>query len=555
MLIYLKFDEMVQTFLKNGGKLFLSKQTTIFSAAAIIAISILASRVLGLFRYRLLAAFFGGEIETLDAFIAASIIPEAIFEILIFGSISVAFIPVFSAFVAKGETKKAWVLASSVLNLGLLTFFVLSLLLFIFSPHLPSLVAPGLARDNPQIGSLMTGLIRVMILSQLFFVVSVFLTGILQSFGHFLFPALAAVFYNLGIIAGIVFLSPFLGIYGPAWGMVLGALLHFLVQLPLAMKVGTKFHFVINFGADGVKQVVELMWPRALNLLVIRLNDFVNIALASLLASGSIVALNFAQTLQFVPVGLFGASLAQASLPILSTQAAHGNTEEFKRIFMSAVNQIIFLCLPTMALLSILRVPAVRLVFGASQFPWELTLLTGQVLIILSLSIVTQSLSLLLVRGFYAFHDPKTPVACGFFSIVLNIILSFVFIKTFSLPIHFLAVSYFLGSFSNVFLLMVFLDRKIHFDRRTLFLPGSKILLATLIMLVFLYVPFKLFDFLLDTARTFNLLVLTVISGTCGLFAFFATARLLGIEESRTLFRVFSKVNFTKKVEPQEILT
>lgn len=546
---------MVREFLKNGARLFLAKQTTIFSAAAVIAFSIAISRILGLVRYRLLATYFGGEIQSLDAFIAASVIPEAIFEILIFGSISVAFIPVFSSFVARGEKQKAWSLASSVLSLGLLGFFIIALLLFAFSPYMASLVAPGLTRQNPQIHNLIVGLIRVMLFSQLFFVVSVFLTGILQSFGHFLFPALAAVFYNVGIILGIVVLSPFLGIYGPAWGMALGALLHLLIQAPLAFRLGAKLKFGIDFRASGVKKVIKLMWPRTLNLLAIRVNDLVNVALASLLASGSIVAFNFAQTLQFVPVGLFGASLAQAALPILSTQVAKGNLDEFKRIFLSAFNQVIFLSLPAMALIAILRVPAVRLVFGAAQFPWELTIMTGQVLVIFSLAIVTQSLALILIRGFYAFHDPKTPVVVGFLSIFVNISLSYTFIAAMKLPVHFLALSYFVGSLLNVVLLMILLDRKVYFEKRLLIVPALKTLTATFFMLFALYVPFKILDTLLDTTRTLNLLLLTIVSSTLGILTFFFLAHLLKIEEAKTFFRLLLRFNGGKQIKPQEVLT
>lgn len=546
---------MVRGFFKNGARLFLSKQTTIFSAAAVIAFSIAISRILGLIRYRLLATYFGGEIQNLDAFIAASVIPEAIFEILIFGSISVAFIPVFSSFVARGEKSKAWTLASSVLNLGLLGFFIVAFLLFIFSSPLASLVAPGLTHQNHPTQNLIANLIRVMIFSQLFFVVSVFLTGILQSFGHFLFPALAAVFYNVGIILGIIVFSPFVGIYGPAWGMALGALLHLLVQLPLAFRLGAKLKFGIDFGASGVRKVIALMWSRTLNLLVIRVNDLVNVALASLLASGSIVAFNFAQTLQFVPVGLLGASLAQAALPILSTQVAKGNLDEFKRIFLAAFNQVIFLSLPTMALIAILRVPAVRLVFGAAQFPWELTIMTGQVLVIFSLAIVTQSLVLILIRGFYAFHDPKTPVKVGFFAIFINIFLSYTFIAVMRLPVHFLALSYFLGSFLNVVLLMILLDRKVQFEKKLLITPALKTLFATFVMVLFLYLPFKILDALLDTTRTLNLLLLTGVSSALGVSTFLFLAHLLKIEEARTFFRLLIRFNGGRKIEPQEVLT
>jgi putative peptidoglycan lipid II flippase len=546
---------MINNFLKNGAKFLLTRQTTILSAATIIAASIALSRILGLVRYRLLATYFGQSIGVLDAYVAASVIPESIFEILIFGSISVAFIPVFSSLLTKGQKKDAWELVSSVINLGLLAFLFLATVLFLFAPVFALVIAPGLTHQNPQAVHLLSNLIRVMLVSQLFFVVSVFLTGILQSFGHFLFPAIATVFYNLGIIFGIIFLSPFLGIFGPAWGMVLGAFLHLLIQIPFVLGLGVRFRFKINFSQPAVRRVLVLMWPRALNLLAIRANDLVNVALASLLVQGSIVAFNFAQTLQFVPVGLFGASIAQAALPIFSAQIAKNNLDEFKETFLSSFHQILFLCLPIIALISILRIPAVRLVFGAAQFPWPLTIVTGQVLILFSLSIAAQALILLLLRGFYAFHDPKTPVVIGFISVFLNIFLSIFFILVCKLPVHFLALSYSLSSILNAFVLLVFLDLKVgRFDRQKLITPFLKLLVASLSMAVALYLPFKVLDTLLDTTRTINLIILTIVSSSVGILVFVILAWILKIKEAAVFFTIIKRLQLGRRPLPPEAL-
>ncbi|OGD86331.1 murein biosynthesis integral membrane protein MurJ [Candidatus Curtissbacteria bacterium RBG_16_39_7] len=546
---------MLNNFLKNGAKLLLVRQTTILSAATVIAASIVLSRILGLVRYRLLAAYFGQDIGVLDTYVVASIIPESIFEILIFGSISVAFIPVFSSLLAKGQKKDAWELVSSVINLGLLAFLFLASILFLFSPQLALIIAPGLTHQDPQALHLLSNLIRVMLISQLFFVVSVFLTGILQSFGHFLFPAIAAVFYNLGIIFGIIFFSPLLGIFGPAWGMALGAFLHLLIQIPFVLSLGVPFRFKINFSHSAVRKVLVLMWPRALNLLAIRANDLVSIALASLLVQGSIVAFNFAQVLQFVPVGLFGASIAQAALPIFSAQIAKNNLSEFKETFLSSFHQILFLSLPIMALISILRIPAVRLVFGAAQFPWPLTIVTSQVLILFSFSIAAQALILLLLRGFYAFHDPKTPVVIGFISVFLNISLSIFFVLVCRFPVQFLALSYSVSSIFNALLLFIFLDAKIgRFDRRKIIAPFLKLLTASIFMAVALYIPFKILDMLLDTTRTINLIILTVVSSSFGILVFAIFARVLKIKEAAVFFTILKRLQLGRRSLPPEVL-
>jgi len=546
---------MVNTFFKNKTKFFLIRQNTILSAATIIAISIALSRILGLVRYRLLAAYFGQNIGVLDAYVAASLIPESIFEILIFGSISVSFIPVFSSLLVKNQKKEAWNLVSAVISLSLLAFLFLAIIIFLITPVFSFIVAPGLINSNPQVANLLSNLIRVMLISQLFFVISVFLSGVLQSFGHFLFPAIATVFYNVGIIFGIILLSPSFGIFGPAWGMVLGAFFHLLIQIPSVLGLGFRFQFKINFSHPAVRKMLVLMWPRALNLLAIRVNDLVNIALASLLVQGSIVAFNFAQTLQLVPISLFGASIAQAALPVFSSQIAKDNLEEFKNTFLSSFNQILFLCLPAVTLISILRIPLVRIVFGAAQFPWSLTVITGQVLILFSFSIIAQALLLLLLRGFYAFHDSKTPVVVGFVAIFLNIFLSVFFILILKLPVHFLALSYSLASLLNTIVLLLLLDYKVgRFNRHKLVIPFLKLLGASFSMAVALYLPFKTLDSLLDTTRTINLIILTVTSSILGILVFAFFAWVLKIKEAAVFFDLIKRFQWGKKPLPPEVI-
>src|SRR3989344_987278 len=220
-------------FFKNGANIFKKQQADILSAAFVIAFSVALSRVLGLVRYRLLASEFGDQIHLLDSFIAASVLPDAIFEVLIFGTIALAFIPVFSQYLSRDKLEKAWELSSTMISLGIMVFAVFMVAIIIFADLIAPVIAPGVVSADPTTKSTIAKLLRIMIFAQFFFVISIFVTGILQSFQRFLIPALASVFYNVGIIVAIIFLSPVIGIYAPAFGMVLGALLHMLVQLPL----------------------------------------------------------------------------------------------------------------------------------------------------------------------------------------------------------------------------------------------------------------------------------------------------------------------------------
>ena len=479
-------------FIKNGASIFRKKQEDILSAAFVIAFSVALSRILGLIRYRLLAAYFGDNIHLLDSFIAASILPDAIFEALIFGAIALAFIPVFSQYLSKEKLQKAWALSSTMITLGILVFFFFMILIIVFANRLAPIIAPGIVSKEPTSQFLIGHLLQIMIFAQLFFVISIFLTGILQSFQRFLVPAIASIFYNIGIIISIIFLVPVLGIYAPAIGMVFGAMLHLLIQLPLVLSLGFKFKPNFDFKNKDVRVMFSLMWPRSVTLGLTRLSEIINIAIASVAAVGSIVAFNFAQVLQLVPISLFAGSLAQAALPSLSIQFNAKRYDQFKKVFMESFHQIIFLILPAAAILAILRIPAVRLVFGAREFPWELTVLTGRILIAFAVGITAQAISLLLTRGFYAVKDSITPVKVSVFTISLNIASSLILVLVLKFSIVYLALIYSTANIINATLLFYFLDKKVNFDKKELIIPAAKMFFISLLTAFSLYIPMKL---------------------------------------------------------------
>ncbi len=531
------------SFFKNSATLFKKRQQDILSAAFVIATSVAISRVLGLVRNRLLAAEFGDNIQLLDSFFAASAIPDAIFEVLIFGTIALAFIPIFSQYLEKDKLEKAWELSSNMISLGIITFTAFMVLVLIFANQIAAIVAPGIIERDPTTQATIAKLLRIMIFSQFFFVISIFITGVLQSFQRFLIPALASVFYNVGIIISIIFLSPSVGIYAPAFGMILGALLHLVVQMPLALSLGFKFKPILDFKNTDVREMFTLMWPRSISLALIRTSDIINIALASTAAVGSIVVLNFAQTLHLVPISMFAGSLAQAALPSLSIEFNAQRYDQFKKIFVQSLHQILFLILPAAAILAILRIPVVRLVFGAAEFPWELTVLTGRTLIAFCVGITAGSVSLLLLRGFHALRDSTTPVKVNVASAILNITLSFTFIVALKLSVVYLALAYSISSIVNAFLLLYFLNKKVNFDKKELLLPIAKMFTITIIMAISLYIPMKLLDQLVfDTTRTVGLLLLTSIATLVGLVVYTFLSWILKVNEVEIFYNLAKKV-------------
>ncbi len=531
-------------FFKNSSHLFNRKQEDILSAAFLIAVSVAVSRILGLVRYRLLASYFGDDIKLLDSFIAASILPDAIFEVLIFGTIALAFIPIFSQYLSRDNLEKAWQLSSTMISISLLIFAVLTIVIMVFASPIASIIAPGLVDKEPTTQVLIARLLRIMLIAQLFFVVSIFFTGILQSFQRFLVPATASIFYNLGIIISIIFLAPVIGIHAPALGMILGALLHMVVQLPLVLSLGFKFRFNFDYKIKDVREMFLLMWPRSITLGLTRLSELINIALASIAALGSIVAFNFAQILQLVPIAFFASPISQAALPTLSIHSHTGKSEQFKKLFTESFHQILFLILPAAAILAILRIPVVRLVFGARQFPWEITVLTGRVLIAFSIGISAQAISLLLTRSFYALKDSATPVKVSIVAIGTNIALSFIFIFVLKLSIIYLAIAYSVGQILNALGLLIFLYKKVDgFDLKLFFVPVFKMGSIAIATAISLYIPMKLLDQLVfDTTRTIGLILLTSIATLSGLTVYIFLSWIFKVEQ----LVIF--VNFAKRV-------
>lgn len=519
-------------FIKNGAGIFKKKQEDILSAAFVIAFSVALSQVLGLIRYRLLASHFGYDIKLLDSFIAASALPDAIFEVLIFGAIALAFIPVFSQYMSRDKLQKAWALSSTMITLGLAIFVLFTIIIIALANFIAPLIAPGVVAKEPTTQFLIGNLLRIMIFAQLFFVVSIFLTGILQSFQRFLVPAIASIFYNLGIIVSIIFLTPYFGIYAPAIGMVIGAFLHLLIQLPLALSLGFRFHPNFNFKNKDVLETFHLMWPRSIVLALIRVSDLINIAIASVAAFGSIVAFNFALKLQLVPISLFAAAIAQAALPSLSIEFSQKRYDQFKRLFSQSFNQINFLIFPSAAIIAILRIPLVRLVFGAKEFPWEITVLTGRVLVAFSIGVAAQAISLLITRSFYAVKDSVTPVKVTTLTTILNIAASIILIVILKFPLVYLALNFSLANILNAILLLYFLDRRVGFNKKELAIPFFKMLCISIITAITLYIPMKFLDQLVfDTTRTFGLLLLTGTAVVAGLIVYTGLSWLFGVEE------------------------
>lgn len=516
--------------------------------------TVMLSKFLGLIRDRLLAHTFTP--DTVAIFFAAFRLPDLIFQLLILGALSVAFIPVFTESLEEDGDQVAFRLASSILNLSLLILTAIAILIFVFAGPLTNLIVPGFSIDQKIQVAMLT---RVILVGQIILTVGSFFIGILQSYQRFIIPALAGVFYNFGIIIGIIFFAGSFGVMGAAIGVIIGALLHTLVQLPLILSLGFRYSIRLEL-TKGVRDIFKLMSMRTIGLAAEQLNETIGVVLASLVSTASVTYLTFSQHLQVVPIGLFGATLAQAALPVLSSEKARGHLEEFKVTLLTTMHQILFLSLPAAAILIILRIPAVRLTFGASQFDWEATVLTGKTLAWLSVGLAAQSISLLLVRGFYALKDTKTPVIVSIIVVTINVLMSLYFVVIQKSDVASLGIAYSVSAIISSLLLFISLHFKIGgFDMGLVLRPLSKMLLATAIMGMALYIPIKLLDqIIFDTTKTINLLILTGLSSIFALSIYVFLVWFMKVEELSTFVNllkgIFGRINKLPKIRSEEII-
>lgn len=405
-------------------KRFLNLETkTINRAAIILAVSSLLSGMLGLFRDRLLAGTFGAGSE-LDIYYAAFRIPDFIAMVLIMGSISAAVIPLFSEYLAKSK-EEAWIFFSNLLNSFLLFLIFLSILMIIFVPQILSVIVPGFSGEKLQTTIDLT---RIMFLSPILLGISHIISGVLRVFKRFLVTSLSPIMYNIGIISGILFFVPKWGIKGLAWGVVFGALLHLLIQLPIIFTVGFKPRKVLDFSHPGLLRAIKLTLPRTLGLAANQINLIVITAIGSTLAAGSISVFNLANNIQRLPITFIAASFSTAAFPFLALYFSEQKRDKLVEEFWSVFKQIVFFIIPISLLIFILRAQIVRIVLGTGKFAWSDTQLTAACLGIFSIGIFAYGLSLLVSKTFYALHNTKTPALVALVSIIINVVLSFSFI-------------------------------------------------------------------------------------------------------------------------------
>lgn len=539
----------MKRFINNTKKIIFLKQKDIVSSALVLAIMILISRIFGFLRYRALTSFFSK--EELDLFFAAFRLPDLIFEILISGALSSAFIPIFIKNQKnKDQLEKS---ISSIINFLFVSLFLFIVLVFIFADKIIPFTVPGYPLE--KINYIIT-FSRLLLVSQLpFLVLSNIFSGIAQANKIFIITTIAPVFYNLTIIIATVFFSKNYWLYGPILGVILGSILFFLSQTPVIFIINFKYRF-FSLEKKALSDFIKLFVPRVLTVITSQIDLTVDLVLSSFLGAGSYTSFFFAQHFQLFPVSLVGMTLGQASLPYLTELYEEKKIDQIKKIFVNSILQVIFLTAPLSIFFVLTRTPMVRLFFGGQKFDWEGTVMTALSLSYFCLSLPFHSVFYLIIRAFYATSDTKTPFLINLFSVVLNTFLSFLFVFILRLPVWSLALSFSIAITINILVLLAFFYQKISgFEIGKIFFHSVKIYLATLVAFILSYPLMKIIDgLILDTTRTINVFFLIVILFFSFSVIYLFMAWLLNIEEIYIFKKIVRKIKELKK-EITEVYT
>lgn len=521
-----------------------NSQSQLTRSAGMMTIATALSRVTGLARDILKAQYFGTGIAA-DAFTVAFRLPNLLRRLLGEGALSAAFIPVYTDYRLKMTDDDAWHLASAVFTLFTVVLAVVAVLGMVFAEPLVHLFAPGFKAVPGKI-QLTVELTRWLFPYILFVGLAALAMALLNTHKRFFLPAIAPLVLNVSMILAMIFWCPLLGdtpeqqIFGLAYGALIGGFGQFLIQLPVLKRIGMTFGLNLNWRHPGVKRILLLMGPGVFALGVSQVNVFVDTFLASLLEEGSVAALEYANRLVQLPLGVFAISITTAILPQLSEQSSHKDSQGLIDTLSYALRLIFFIMLPATAGLVFLRTPIIALVYERGAFGQHSTELTSIALIYYSIGLFAYGGVKAVAQVFYAQKDTKTPVKVAAVAMVTNILLNFILVKPLALGGLALATS--LSSMINMSFLLIILRRRIgRLGGRHLLNSFVKFLLLSLLMGCCAYLTFIFLQNWLPLTSLWPKLVLTVSAIGVGLAVYGSLAWFFNFEEMTEILALLQR--------------
>lgn len=534
----------MEKFIKKTSDFIFSKQTSIFSSALLLSLMIALTSLSGFLRYRILAGYFNK--DQLDIFFASFRIPDLIFEILITGALTTTFIPIYLRY--KNDKDELSKNISSIINF---IFLLLTIFIFIttfFLDKLIPILTPGYSSEKTK---MIINYSRLLLIGQLpFFVLGNFLTGIGQANKIFFLSALAPILYNLSIILTTIFFYQKLHLTAPIWGVIIGSIILFVIQLPILIYSDFNYRFILK-KTKGLIDFIRLIIPRTFTIIVAQIDATIDLTLATLLGGGAYTIFYLAQHLQLLPVSIIGIAFGQASLPYLTEIYQNKKIEEFKKIITDSILNLFFLTLPLALFFIFARTPLIRLFFGGQKFDWEATIQTAITLSYFSIGLPFHAVYYLITRCFYAIMDSRTPFFIGFFSILINTGLSLLFIFYFKLPIWSLAISFSISITFNSLILFIILTKKISsFNFSEIIYELIKILFSAIISAIISYSLMRLLDGLVfKTSFTINVFFLLITTFLIFISLYLFISWIFNIKEIYLVSKILLKVKeYQKKI-------
>lgn len=509
------------------------KKNTVRSASLILIATLACSNILGVLRDHFLAQKI--PTDRLDVYYAAFRLPDLIFNVLILGAVAAAFVPVYSLYMREKGDEQANKLAQSVISIAAMAILIGLVILFFLLPYLINYTVPNF---NPVKRQETVELARWLLLSPMFFTVSYFLGGILNSHKKFLAYSLAPLIYNISIILGVLYFGDSMGVKGVAIGVIIGAFLHLVVQLPAAINAGFRPSFRFDYKNEGVMKIIKLMVPRSIGLGANQVLLLVFTGFASAFP-GSVAIYSLADNIQTVPSVIFGTSFATAVFPTLAGLSLSDKQDnlKFKTFLTKTIRAALFFLIPSTAILFVLRAQIIRLILGYGFFSWSDTKLASATLGFFALSIMAQGLVPILSRSFYAISDTRTPMNASIISIIISIAFGFLFTREGLSPfgaVAGLALAFSIGSWANMLILFVKLNKKIEINLGEIFNFVVICAAMTIVAVVAMQFGKNLVATHYDIDRVRYLLLQAGVTLAFGGIAYFALAWLFKIKEVRS---------------------
>ncbi len=540
-----------------------TRNRRIVVAALLVGGGFLASKVTGILDDLILARIIGPGRE-LDAYYAAFGLPDLLFTLVAGGALASAFIPVVSGLIAR-DRNASWRLVSAVANLAFLVTLVFAIALALFAPWVANqlygcpLESQQMCLDNgrgftPEQVTLTADLMRLILLSTAIFSVSAIVMSTLQAHQHFFLTALAPIMYNLGILAGVVLLAPSLGVWGAAIGVVFGAALHLLVQVPGLIRRGARWTPSLDLHNPELRRVLVLLAPRVGTLGTVYLATIIRDSLASQLPSGSITALNFGWRVMQLPETVIATAVATAVFPTLSELADQRRMGDLRDTISSTLRTMLALTVPATVGLFVLGRPFVRVLFEGGLFESAATDAVVWALQGYALGLIGHSLLEVSARTFYAQQDTRTPLFVAVGAMIVNVVASLILSKPFGTAG--LALGNSIGVSVEVLVLLVIARRRMNGidERRILaslvrFAIGSLVMAAAIMALQSVFSIFPLPDGLAVGATlrpAIEIGVPLAIAGVVGLIVYVVAASAVGSKEVQALPRLIVRRRIAK---------